>query len=340
MFVDRAKIIVKAGDGGNGVVSFRREAFVPRGGPDGGNGGRGGSVILEADPQLHTLLDFHYRTRYEAERGRHGSGSRSTGRSGADLIVRVPQGTRVYEDVELLADLTESGQQFIAAEGGRGGRGNAEFATPRNRAPRKATPGAPGPERALQLELKLMADVGLVGLPNAGKSTLLAALTAARPKIAPYPFTTLHPNLGIVRPSEYSTFVMADIPGLIEGASEGKGLGFDFLRHIERTRILVYLIDCTSDDPQADLKALKTELKKWNPDLAKRPGLRVLSKLDLCAETPLRGRWDARISSATGDGLDALVDKLWGMLQTAPVPQVFRAPDRDLRLARRDKDDE
>lgn len=333
MFIDRAKILVKAGDGGNGIVSFRHEAFVPRGGPDGGNGGHGGSVILEADPQLHTLLDFHYRTRYKAERGRHGSGSRSTGRSGEDLEVKVPLGTRVYEGTELLVDLITPGQRFIAAQGGRGGRGNAQFATPRIRAPRTSTPGAPGQERGLLLELKLMADVGLVGLPNAGKSTLLAALTAARPKIAPYPFTTLHPNLGIVRPSEYDTFVLADIPGLIEGASGGKGLGFEFLRHIERTRILVYLIDCSSPDPRADLKALRAELKKWNPDLIKRPSLRVLSKTDLCAEAALpAGRWNARISSATGDGLEALVLKLWTMLQTAPVPQVFREPNTEIRL--------
>jgi len=327
VFIDRAKISVKAGDGGNGCVSFRREAYVPRGGPDGGNGGNGGSVILEADPHLHTLLDFHYRTRYKADRGRHGEGARRSGRSANDLIVRVPVGTRVYEDSRLLADLMEPGQTFLVAQGGRGGRGNAEFATPTNRAPRKSTPGGEGDEKELLLELKLMADVGLVGLPNAGKSTLLSVLTAARPKIAPYPFTTLHPNLGIVRPTEFTSFVLADIPGLIEGASHGKGLGFEFLRHIERTRVLVYLLDASSDHPREDLKVLKAELKKWNPDLLKRPSVVALSKCDLLGgQSAPKGIAKLKLSSVTGEGLDPLVDTLWKMLQDAPAPVVFRAP--------------
>ena len=309
------------------MVSFRREAYVPQGGPDGGDGGSGGSIYLEADTQLQTLLDFHFKSRFKAERGRHGSGSRSTGRSGEDTIIKVPVGTRIYTDGELLADLTDPEQRVCVAKGGRGGKGNHNFATPTNQAPRKATPGTPGEERTLLLELKLMADVGLVGLPNAGKSTLLSVLTAARPKIAPYPFTTLHPNLGIVRPNEYSTFVLADIPGLIEGASEGKGLGYEFLRHIERTKVLVYLVDAMSEHPKDDLKVLKNELKQWNPDLVNRPALIVLSRCDLLdGKKPPKGPWKFLISSATGEGLDELVQELWQMLQTAPAPETFRAP--------------
>jgi GTPase len=326
VFIDRAKIFVKAGDGGNGCVAFRREAYVPRGGPDGGNGGHGGSVILEADPQLQTLLDFHYRTRFAADRGAHGSGSRCSGRSGEDLLVKVPLGTRVYRDGDLVVDLTEPGQQHVVAQGGRGGLGNAEFKTATVRAPRKSTPGQPGEEFELFLELKLMADVGLVGLPNAGKSTLLSALSAARPKIAPYPFTTLHPNLGVVRVSEYAGFVLADIPGLIEGASDGKGLGFEFLRHVERTRVLVFMLDASSENPKEDLKVLKSELKKWNPDLAKRPSIVVLSKSDLIEGPVPRGPWKMRISAATGENLEELVSRVWDLLQTAPRPEVFRTP--------------
>lgn len=339
MFVDRAKIRLKAGDGGNGIVSFRREAYEPQGGPDGGDGGHGGSIFFEADPQLQTLLDFHYRSSFKAERGRHGSSSRSTGKSGEDLIIKVPLGTRLFEGDQLLVDLNQPGERFQAAQGGRGGRGNSNFATSTNQAPRKSTPGTRGAERTLLLELKLMADVGLVGLPNAGKSTLLSVLTAARPKIAAYPFTTLHPNLGIVRPDDYTTFVLADIPGLIEGASEGKGLGYEFLRHIERTRVLVYLIDATSEHPKEDLKVLKRELKHWNPDLANRPSLVVLSRSDLLhGQKPPKGPWKLLISSANGDGLEALVQEMWRLLQSAPLPEVFRAPtephpiERDLDL--------
>jgi GTPase len=347
MFVDRVKVQVKAGDGGNGVVSFRREAFIPRGGPDGGNGGNGGSVYFVAEPQMHTLLDFHYVHLYAAERGEHGSGARCTGKSGNDLTVKVPVGTRIYDGQELLADLNQAGQHALIAKGGRGGLGNSEFASPTNRAPRKATPGKPGDEKSLLLELMLMADVGLVGLPNAGKSTLLSVLTSARPKIAPYPFTTLHPNLGIVRPSEFTSFVLADIPGLIEGASEGKGLGFDFLRHVERTRVLVYLVDASSENPREDLKIIKAELKKWNPDLIKRPSLVVLSKGDLAPEGfKPKGTLKRMISAANGNGLEALVQEIWNLLQSAPVPQSFRAPEdkpsrRALkRMAQSQEDDE
>jgi GTP-binding protein len=341
MFVDRAKINVKAGDGGNGVVSFRREAYVPRGGPDGGDGGNGGSVYLEADPHMRTLLDFQYKSSFKAARGLHGSGSRSTGRSGEDLTIRVPMGTRVYEGEQFLADLIEPGQRVCVGQGGRGGLGNSNFATPTNQAPRKATAGKPGEERSLTLELKLMADVGLVGLPNAGKSTLLAALTAARPKIAPYPFTTLEPNLGIVRVGDYGTFVLADIPGLIEGASEGKGLGYEFLRHIERTRVLVYLIDSISEQPKEDLKVLKLELKKWNPDLLKRPSIVVLSRCDLLEDSkPPKGPWKLKISSATSEGLDDVVAEMWRLLETAPVPDVFRAPPKTLKSRKKLDDGE
>lgn len=328
MFLDRAKLKVKAGDGGPGVVSFRREAFIPKGGPDGGNGGKGGSVWAVADPQLHTLLDFKFKPKFQAENGQPGGGSRSSGRSGKDIIIKVPVGTRFFEGDRLAVDLNHEGQKFCIAKGGNGGRGNAAFATPANQTPRKCTPGGYGEEKEYSLELKLMADVGLVGLPNAGKSTLLSVLTAARPKVAPYPFTTLHPNLGIVRPMEYTAFVMADIPGLIEGASEGKGLGYEFLRHIERTRVLVYLIDCTSETKIEDLEVLRNELEQWNPDLLQRPSITVLSKIDLLEDDEIpKGPWTMAISSATQTGTEELIQQLWGLLQDAPYPQVFRAPD-------------
>jgi GTP-binding protein len=325
-FVDRAVISVKAGDGGKGCVSFRREAFVPKGGPDGGNGGRGGHIYLRADPHLSTLLDFHYKKHYHAENGRPGEGARKTGRQGADLEVRVPCGTQVFEANRLVADLVTAENRVCVAHGGKGGRGNAEFATSTDQAPRRADPGRQGDERTLQLELKLLADVGLVGLPNAGKSTLLSVLTAARPKIAPYPFTTLAPNLGIVRPSELDSFVLADLPGLIEGASDGKGLGHDFLRHIERTRVLLFLIDVTSQHPREDLQVLKKELMAWHPDLDSRPALVVLSKGDLSEGKVPKGPWTMTISAATGQGLDQLVSKLWEMLAAAPLPEIYAGP--------------
>lgn len=322
-FVDRAEITVKAGDGGRGCVSFRREAYVPKGGPDGGNGGRGGHIHLRADPHLSTLLDFHYKRHYRAENGRPGEGARRSGRRGADLEIRVPCGTQVFEQDLLVVDLVKAGEQFCIARGGKGGRGNAEFATSTNQAPRRAEPGRPGAEGTLQFELKLLADVGLVGLPNAGKSTLLSALTAARPKIAPYPFTTLTPNLGIVRPSELDSFVLADLPGLIEGASDGKGLGHDFLRHIERTRVLLFLIDVTRPHPDEDLRVLKKELIAWGPDLETRPALVALSKCDLLKDKAPKGPWTMKISAVAGQGLEQLVKKLWAMLAAAPLPEIY-----------------
>ncbi|MCB1059144.1 MAG: GTPase ObgE [Calditrichaeota bacterium] len=329
MFVDRAKIYVKAGDGGDGRVSFLREAYRPLGGPDGGDGGNGGSVYLIADSQLHTLMDLRHQVEYSAVSGEMGGRKKCTGKNGADIEIKLPVGTQVYTEEGLFADLSESGQRICIAEGGKGGRGNINFVTSRNQAPRKATLGKPGIERNLLLELRIVADVGLVGLPNAGKSTLLSVLTAARPKIAPYPFTTLSPNLGIVRPSEYTSFVMADLPGLIEGASGGKGLGYDFLRHVERTRVLLFLLDCTSADIKADLKILKAELKKWNPDLLKRPMLIVLSKTDLWQEGEKlpKGPWKHTISSATHSGIEELIQRLWKLLEDAPTPRVFREPD-------------
>lgn len=329
MFVDRARIYVKAGDGGDGRVSFLREAFRPLGGPDGGDGGDGGSVFLIADPQLHTLMDLRHQVEFLAENGEMGGRKKCSGRGGKDIELRLPVGTQVYTEEGLYTDLSEAGQRICIAEGGKGGKGNYNFVTARNQAPRKATLGKLGIERNLLLELRLMADVGLVGLPNAGKSTLLSVLTAAKPKIAAYPFTTLSPNLGIVRPAEYASFVLADLPGLIEGASEGKGLGYDFLRHVERTRVLLYLLDCTSADIKADLKVLKAELKSWNPDLLKRPSLIVLSKTDMLSEGDKlpKGPWKHSISSATHDGIEELIQKLWKLLESAPVPRVFREPD-------------
>ena len=274
-------------------------------------------------------MDLRHQVEFRAENGQMGGRKKCTGRDGQDVTIRVPVGTHVFTEEGVFADLSEAEQRICIAEGGRGGRGNYNFVTSRNQAPRKATLGKTGAERNLLLEMRLVADVGLVGLPNAGKSTLLSVLTAARPKIAPYPFTTLSPNLGIVRPTEYSSFVMADIPGLIEGASQGKGLGFDFLRHVERTRVLVYLLDCTSADIKADLKVLKAELKRWNADLLKRPSIVVLSKIDLLepGTKPPKGPWKQAISSATQEGIEVFVAKLWKLLDEAPVPRIFREPE-------------
>ena len=317
MFVDRAKIYIKAGDGGNGIVSFRREKYVPKGGPDGGDGGNGGHVILKVDPHLQTLLDYRYRQHFKAERGAHGQGSNKTGKSGKDLIIRVPPGTVVkdFETGAVLGDLVEPGQTLLIARGGKGGRGNARFATPTNQAPRTAEPGTPGEERTILLELKLIADVGLVGFPNAGKSTLLSRVSNATPKIAAYPFTTLRPNLGYVKVGDAFSFVMADIPGLIEGASEGKGLGLQFLRHIERTRLLVYLIESTSENPEEELKTLQRELQDYSESLAQKPAILAFSKVDLLppeerkkrrAPRGFEGRFVA-FSSVTGEGLEDLL---------------------------------
>ncbi|HEV2704286.1 MAG TPA: GTPase ObgE [Pyrinomonadaceae bacterium] len=325
MFIDRVKIRVRGGHGGNGVTAFRREKFVPRGGPSGGDGGRGGDVWLEADSSLNTLLHLRYNPEHTAERGRHGEGSNRYGREGADVIVRVPLGTQVFdgETGEFYCDLSEEGQRWLAAKGGRGGFGNSHFATSTNRAPRYHQEGSPGEERELQLELKLLADVGLVGFPNAGKSTLISTISAAKPKIADYPFTTLEPHLGVVDLGDYRTFVVADIPGLIEGAHEGAGLGDRFLRHLERTKLLLHLVDVSSvsgRDAVEDYETINRELAAYDERLAARPQLVVATKLDALDEPERlerlreRARGDGRefyeISSATRRGVDELVHRV------------------------------
>lgn len=325
MFIDRAKIRVKAGDGGNGVTAFRREKFVPRGGPSGGDGGKGGDVWLESDESLNTLLHLRYNPEHNAERGRHGEGSNRHGKDGADVIIKVPVGTQVFEAAtgELLHDFTDIHQRFLAAKGGKGGWGNSHFATPTRQAPRFHYTGRPGEERELQLELKLIADVGLVGFPNAGKSTLISVISAAKPKIADYPFTTLEPNLGVVDLGNFRTFVVADIPGLIEGASEGAGLGDRFLRHIERTKLILHLVDVSSfsgRDPVEDYEIINRELAAYNDDLAARPQIVVATKIDALDE-PKRlsnlneyaekaGRDFFAISSVTGEGVKELVNAI------------------------------
>jgi GTP-binding protein len=317
---------VKAGKGGNGVISFRREKFIPKGGPDGGNGGDGGSIVFRADRQLTTLMDFRYRRTYAAQNGDQGMGSNKTGKSGKDTVLRVPVGTLIMDEATgaVLADLVEPDAVLTIAQGGRGGKGNAEFATSTNQAPRKATPGRPGEEKTIQLELKLLADVGLVGFPNAGKSTLIAAISAAKPKIASYPFTTLIPNLGIVAFGEYQSFVVADMPGLIQGAHAGRGLGIQFLKHIERTRVLVFLIECTAENPKKQYATLLAELKAFNPSLAKKPQIVAVTKMDLAddalrsslARTVFkRGVKTILISSPTTEGLKELVAEMWRTLQ-------------------------
>ncbi len=319
-FIDRAKIFVQGGHGGNGCVAFRREKFVPKGGPSGGNGGKGGDVILEADRNVHTLLDFKYKRHYKAERGRHGEGNKRTGRSGDDLIIKVPVGTvvRDAETGEVLGDLTEHGQRLVVAKGGRGGRGNAEFATPTRRAPDFAEPGEPGEERWIELELKLLADVGLVGFPNAGKSTFLSRVTAARPEIADYPFTTLRPILGVAKVGDFS-FVIADIPGLIEGAHAGKGLGHEFLRHVERTKLLLHLIDLTdlTRDPKEAFEKINKELELYSPELAKKPQIVVGTKIDALVDRSkieeLKKYFEEKgypffaVSAVTGEGMNELM---------------------------------
>jgi GTP-binding protein len=324
MFIDRAVVKVKAGDGGSGIVSFRREKFVPMGGPDGGDGGRGGDVIVRADANLSTLLDYTYRDSWRAESGDHGSGANKTGRSGADVVLPVPPGT-VLRDLgtgEVLGEVVEPGDEIVVARGGRGGKGNAYFATATHQAPREYQPGEDGQERTLELELKLIADVGLVGQPNAGKSTLLATISAARPKIADYPFTTLSPNLGVVPLSDQRTFVVADIPGIIEGAHEGRGLGLQFLRHIERTRLLAFLIPVDSMDWQAEYDQLRREVAAYSEALAAKPHCVVFTKMDLLGdeEPPPIDAPDAfgvfAISAAARTGLGPLLDAWWSHLLT------------------------
>jgi GTP-binding protein len=334
MFLDFVKIYVKAGQGGSGCVSFRREKFIPKGGPDGGDGGRGGSVILQVNSQLRTLIDYKYHAHYRAPRGQHGMGSNKHGRKGEDIALQVPAGTVVKdaETEEVLADLTAEGDQFVVARGGNGGKGNARFATSTHRSPREWEVGEAGEERNIILELKLIADVGLVGKPNAGKSTLLASISAARPKIAGYPFTTLQPNLGIVQYQELKSFVMADIPGLIEGAHEGKGLGLQFLRHIERNRIILYLIDPEdpeTKDPLETFRTLQKELEQYSSKLAEKPAAVVLTKKDSWQDTDWFPKLEGKIpypllaiSAIAKIGLTELKQYIWEELERV---------ERDLR---------
>ena len=290
MLIDEAIIKIRSGKGGDGVVHFRREKYEPRGGPDGGDGGRGGDVILKVVPTLNTLVAFRHQTHFHAEKGSNGAKQNMTGRSAENLVISVPPGTLVYnvETNEILGDLTEAGQQLVVAKGGRGGRGNARFANSRDQAPRHAKKGEPALECTLRLELKLIADIGIVGIPNAGKSTLLSVATNARPKIAPYPFTTLEPNLGVAELDRETILVLADIPGLIEGAHQGVGLGYDFLRHIQRTRVLIHLLDGSSDDPLSDFTQINTELALFDPKLVRKPQVVVVNKIDL---PEVRQRW-------------------------------------------------
>ncbi|MGQ9636562.1 MAG: GTPase ObgE [Thermodesulfobacteriota bacterium] len=333
-FVDEARILVKGGDGGNGCISFRREKYIPKGGPDGGDGGKGGDVILQADSQLSTLLDIAYLQQFRAPKGSHGKGKNQTGKDGDDLIVRVPVGTLVRDDEtgEVLQDLIFEGQRFIAARGGRGGRGNIRFATPTHRAPRHAEKGQKGEIRWLRLELKLLADVGLVGYPNVGKSTLLSKISSAKPKIADYPFTTLVPNLGVVRRAEEGYFIVADIPGLIEGASRGAGLGLTFLRHIERTHLLVHILEVREEEdrtPLRDFETLNKELKAYHPSLSQKKQVVVLNKIDLPIvrekAEEIKEQFEKMgyrlhlISGKTGEGVEELIETLFQLLDSMGI---------------------
>jgi GTP-binding protein len=338
MFIDRVVVRVTAGNGGSGISSFRREKFAPLGGPDGGDGGKGGDVIIRADSNLATLLDFTYRDSWEAESGEHGSGSNKTGRSGEDLVLPVPPGTvvRDRDTNDIVAEVLEHGDSVVIAKGGRGGKGNAWFATSVHRSPREWQPGEDGEARTLELELKLIADVGLVGQPNAGKSTLLSVISAARPKIADYPFTTLQPNLGVVQMSDHRTFVVADIPGIIEGAHEGRGLGLQFLRHIERTRLLAFLIPIDSVDWQSEYDQLRSEVEQYSAELAEKPHCVVFTKTDLLGENeaaPIDAP-DAfgvfAISAASRIGLDELELAWWRRL--LDMKKEVAQPVRDLEL--------
>ncbi len=327
MFIDYAELYIKAGKGGDGAVTFRREKYVPKGGPSGGNGGKGGDVIIQSDNNLSTLLDFKYKKHYKAENGDPGGSSLKDGKSGKDIIIKVPVGS-IVKDVdtkEILYDLDKQNMEVIIAKGGKGGRGNSNFATPTNQTPRYAEKGKTGEEKKIILELKLIADVGLVGFPNAGKSTLISSISEARPKIADYPFTTLEPVLGIVRYKEYDSFVVADIPGIIEGAAQGKGLGLKFLRHIERTKILLFLIDITSEDYQNEFNILLNELKLYSSELSKKKKIVALSKADLVSENEIKKLKKKKlrnsnsslfvISAVSQYGLKELIDEIWLHLQ-------------------------
>lgn len=334
-FIDEALIDIKAGGGGRGCVSFRREKYIPRGGPDGGNGGKGGDVYITAAAGLSSLLDFKYKKHYVAERGEHGQGSNCTGRDGQDIIIKVPVGTVIKdaETGEVIEDMVVDGQSIIIAKGGRGGKGNAHFTTSTHQAPKFAQPGEAGEERQLKLELKLLADVGIIGFPNAGKSTLISHISAAKPKIADYPFTTLQPHLGVVKFGEYQNFVVADIPGLIEGAHRGRGLGIKFLKHIERTSMFIHLIDIspqTGRDPKKDFEIINKELKAWDPDMAKKPQVVALNKTDITeAREGLNGLLEFfktkgltafAVSAATGEGLDRLIKYTGAMVTKLKHP--------------------
>lgn len=334
MLIDSAKITIKSGDGGRGCISFRREKYVPKGGPNGGDGGKGGDVIFKADNSLATLVDFRYKRTYRAQNGTHGLGGDKTGKSGQDTVILVPCGSIIKDAATgyILADLIENGDEYLALKGGKGGRGNARFTTSTNQAPRIAEPGIKGEEKEIEIELKLIADVGLVGLPNAGKSTLISKISAAKPKIADYPFTTLQPNLGIVKYKDYQSFVVADIPGLIEGAHTGKGLGIRFLKHIERTKVLVFLIDATlipyKKNKKEDYEILINELKSYDEKLLEKPRMICFTKIDSLTPEQISGLSKIRfpkgkqkekiivmnISSVTGENLPRLLDEIWMLL--------------------------
>lgn len=347
MFYDYAKIYVKGGDGGNGAVAFRREKYIAEGGPSGGDGGKGGSVILIADEGLHTLVDFRYRKHFKAQRAENGRSKNQFGADGQDLLVKVPVGTVIKnaETHEVLADMNSHGQRFVVAKGGKGGRGNSRFTSSVNRAPQIAENGDPGQDRWIELELRLLADVGLIGFPNVGKSTIISHVSAAKPKIADYNFTTIDPNLGVVRLEEGKSFVLVDIPGLVEGASEGVGLGHRFLRHVERTRFLLHVLDISGSegrDPLEDLEIVNNELEKYNPLLHQRPQIIVANKMDITgAEENLARLRDKLgeeveiypVSAVTGEGLDRIMYRCWEMLQQLPaMPLVI--PEEELKVTK------
>ncbi len=343
MFIDHAKINLKAGDGGNGIVAFRREKYVPMGGPSGGDGGRGGDIVFEADENLRTLMDFRYQKHFKAKRGAHGQGKNMHGASGEDLIVKVPAGTVIKDDDtgQVIADLVSPGQNVIIVKGGRGGRGNARFTSSRNKAPTISENGEPGEEKWVRLELKLLADVGLVGFPNAGKSTLISRISASRPKIADYPFTTLVPNLGVVKTKSKETFVVADIPGLIENAHQGAGLGHDFLRHVERTKVLVFVLDTAQTegrDVVEDYNTLRLELELYNENLSRRPFLIAANKIDIPAAQDnlkkLQDLWGDKvyeISAVTGAGVEELIEKVYEVLQSIPTEEQIAGEETVIR---------
>lgn len=337
-FIDTATLTVEGGRGGNGCVSFRREKYVPKGGPNGGSGGDGGNVIIRADRNLNTLLDYKYKNHYKAKRGEHGKGSNQDGKRGEDVILRVPVGTLIRDEKtgEIIADLTEHDQEVIVARGGKGGRGNALFATATNRAPRHAEPGTEGEKRTITLELKLLADLGLVGLPNVGKSTLISKISAAKPKIADYPFTTLIPNLGIVSVGDFQTFTVADIPGLIEGAHQGKGLGIQFLRHVERTMVLAILIEATDENPRETFDMLVDELRQFNPSILEKSKILVFTKADLLTDDRKETLRSFRVSSdiptcvlsaVTGEGIREFINLSWDRL-TREVTELGKGEGR------------